>query len=56
MFPQNSEDTNGMSSATDELPLAPSAEWKTPTLRRIRAGDAENGFTTAVNDGQFTTS
>lgn len=32
------------------------AEWATPTLRRMRAGDAENAFTQARDDGQFTKS
>lgn len=29
-------------------------EWTTPSVRRMRAGDAENAFTTRVEDGIFT--
>ncbi len=31
-------------------------EWVTPELRSITAGSAENGFTQANKDGQFTRS
>lgn len=43
-------------SAIDELAVAPRAEWTAPMLRRMRAGDAENGLTPTNDDAQFTAS
>ena len=34
----------------------PKTEWVAPSIRRMKAGDAENGFGSSRADGQFTTS
>jgi hypothetical protein len=38
-------------SKTIRDPLAPRRKWTRPAMRRLKAGDAENGITPVIPDG-----